>query len=251
MTTTNHERNRRNAMRSSKLVAIAAVALSLIAFSGLSMAQQNTYVYISFITGLNSGGTNVYQITSSGAQLLGTTGQGGGGPVAVDSQQTMYTVQANYDDGLYQIDSAIYVSAPGSTQSTHLFTAPGLGAEAMTVGSDGTVYIAGMNYPNVNTFSVWKFSPPDYQGQQLPVDSQAPSYATGMSFDTGGNLYIGWFGSTTGNIFGPCASGCVEELPSGQNAWQTRLPNLAANNMSAGPFALSDNSLLFWTSMSG
>jgi hypothetical protein len=238
-------------MRSSKFVAIVGLAVSLTALSGMSMAQQNTYVYVSFITGLNSGGTNVYQITSNGAQLLGTTGQGGGGPVAVDSQQNMYTVQADYDDSLYQIDSPIYVSPPGSTQSTHLFTAPGLGAEAMTVDSAGTVYIAGMNYPNVNTFSVWKFSPPDYQGQQLPMDTQAPSYPVGISLDAAGNLFVGWFNSSVNYPFGPCTSGCVEELPAGANGWQTRLPDLAANSMAAGPFALSNGSLVLWTAAPG
>lgn len=238
-------------MRSSKLVAIAGLAVTLIALSGLSMAQQNTYVYVSFLSGLNTGGTNVYQITSSGAQLLGTTAQGGGGPVAVDSQQNMYTVQADYDDSLYQIDSPIYVSPPGSTQSTHLFTAPGLGAETMTVDSAGTVYIAGMNYPNVNTFSVWKFSPPDYVGEQLPADSQAPSYAVGITLDNSGNLYVGYTISNVDYPFGVCASGCIEELPAGTHVWQTRIPDLAANSMAAGPFSLDNLDLVFWTGQSG
>ena len=44
----------------------------------------------------------------------------------------------------------------------------------MTVAPDGTVYIAGMNYPNTTTFSVMKFSPPNYARQTLVADPQAP-----------------------------------------------------------------------------
>ncbi len=238
-------------MTRSKLVGIVGLALSLVAFTGLSVAQQNTLVYVSFITGLNSGGTDAYQITSGGAQLLGTTGQGGGGPVAVDSQQNMYTVEANLDNNLYQINSPVYISPAGSLQSSLLFTAPGIGAEAMTVAPDGTVYIAGMNYPQTTTFSVMKFSPPDYVGQTLPADPLAPAYPTGISLDASGNLYVGWLLSNVNYPFGTCTTGCIEELPAGGNAWQTRLPDLAANSMAAGPFATTNGSLIFWTGMAG
>jgi hypothetical protein len=230
---------------------VVGLALSMIALMGLSAAQENRLVYVSFITGLTSGGTNVYQITSDGAQLLGTTGQGGGGPVAVDSHQNMYTIQANLDENLYQMDAAVYISPPGSMQSSLLFTAPGIGAEAMTVAPDGTVYIAGQNYPDTTTFSVRKYSPPDYAAQILPADSQAPSYPVGISLDTAGNLYVGWFNSQVNYPFGPCTSGCIEELPAGGDAWTTRIPDLAANAMAAGPFATTNGSLVFWTSNAG
>lgn len=166
-------------MTRSKFVGIVGLALSLITFTGLSVAQ-NTLVYVSFITGLNSGGTDVYQMTSGGAQLLGTTGQGGGGPVAVDSQQNMYTVEANMDDNLYQINSPVYISPAGSLQSSLLFTAQGIGAEAMTVGPDGTVYIAGMNYPDITTFAVMKFSPPNYTPQPLRPTRRLPRIRRGF-----------------------------------------------------------------------
>ncbi len=238
-------------MRSSKLVGIVGLALMVMALAGVSLAQQNTVVYVSFLTGLTSGGTDMYQITSGGAQLLGTTAQGGGGPVAVDAQQNMYTVQANLDDNFYQIDSAIYVSPPGSTQSTLLFTAEGIGAEAMTVAPDGTVYIAGQNYPDTTNYSVRKYSPPDYTGEILPADPQLIAYAMGISLDTGGNLFVGWLTGSADYPFGPCTSGCIEELPAGGNTWQTRLPDLAANGMSGGPFVTTNGSLIFWTSLAG
>lgn len=238
-------------MRSSKIVGIVGLALTVIAFVGVSPAQQNTLVYVSFLTGLNSGGTDVYQITSGGAQLLGTTGQGGGGPVAVDSQQNMYTVQANYDDNLYQINSAIFLSPPGSTQSSLLFTAEGIGAEAMTVAPNGTVYIAGQNYPDTTNFSVRKYSPPNYVAEILPADPQLTAFPMGISLDPSGNLFVGWFTANADYPFGPCTSGCIEELPAGGNAWQTRLPDLAANSMAAGPFVTTDGSLIFWTGLTG
>jgi hypothetical protein len=238
-------------MTRSKVVGIVALLISFVAFNGLATAQQNTLVYVSFLTGLNSGGTNIYQITAGGAQLLGTTGQGGGGPVAVDSQQNMYTVLADLDDNLFQMDSPVYISPPGSTQSSLLFTAPGIGAEAMTVAPDGTVYIAGQNYPDTDNFSVRKYSPPDYVGQTLPADSQAPSFPVGISLDTAGNLFVGWMINQVNYPFGVCNSGCIEELPAGGNAWQTRIPDLAANAMAAGPFVTTNGSLIFWTAQAG
>ena len=237
-------------MKNSKLFGIIGLALTLIVFAGFAAAQ-NTYVYVSFITGLNSGGTNIYQITSGGAQLLGTTGQGGGGPVAVDSNQNMYTVLADLDDNLYQIDSPVYISPPGSTQSSLLFTAPGIGAEAMTVAPDGTVYIAGQNYPDTTNFSVRKYSPPDYVGVTLPADSQAPSYPLGISLDAAGNLFVGYLNSQVNYPFGVCTTGCIEELPTGGNSWSTRISDLAANAMAAGPFATTNGSLIFWTGNAG
>jgi hypothetical protein len=108
-----------------------------------------------------------------------------------------------------------------------------------------------MNYPNTTTFSVMKFSPPNYAPQTLVADPQAPSYLVGMSLDASGNLFVGWLTSNVDYPFGPCITGCIEELPTGGNAWQTMLPDLAANDMSAGPFATTNGSLVFWPGMSG
>lgn len=236
---------------SCRIVKIAYFLLSAFILVATAMAQQNPLVYVSFITGPTTGGTDIYQITSNGAQLLGTTGQGGGGPVTVDSQQNMYTIEANLDGNGYQINSAVYMSAPGSKQGSLLFTAAGIGAEAMTVGPDGTVYIAGMNYPDTTNFSVMKFSPPDYTGVTLPADPQQPSYPEGISLDSSGNLYVGWLDSSSTSNFEVCVTGCIEEFPAIGSHWRTRLPDLAANSMGAGPFVTTDGTLIFWTDIPG
>src|SRR5689334_15341495 len=105
-------------------------------------ASEDQLVYVTYIVSLTSGATNIYDITPNGAQLVGTLDVGGGGPVAVDSQENAYVIQTNLDGNLYQLDAAVYEYARGSSQGTKLFDAPNLGAEAMTVGSDGTIYIA-------------------------------------------------------------------------------------------------------------
>jgi hypothetical protein len=57
---------------------------------------------------------------------------------------------------------------------------------------------------------------------------------------------VGWYTDTT-NVYVPCYSGCIQELPAGHQKWQVRLPDLAANSMGAGPFATTNGSLVFWT----
>jgi hypothetical protein len=219
------------------------------ALAGMSVAQQNTLVYVSFITGTSSGGTNIYQVSSSGAELIGTANTGGGGPVAVDSQQNFYTVEADLENG-YQVNSPVYMYPSGGTKGKLIFTASNFGASAMTVGPDGTVYLAGEDYPNTTDYSVMKFAPPDYVGQLLPADPQSPGIASGISLDAAGDLFVGWFADNTG-VFSACSTGCIEELPVESQTWQTRLPDLAANDISAGPFVTSNGALIFWTAIGG
>ncbi|HEY7095094.1 MAG TPA: hypothetical protein VH437_00090 [Terriglobales bacterium] len=229
--------------------ATAIVSICIVALlSGVAVAQ-NSSVYVSFLTGLKSGGTNIYQITQGGAQLMGTLDIGGGGPVAIDAQQNVYVIPADWDSGLYQLTTNVYRYAPGSTQGTQLFKVDNLGAQAMTVGADGTVYVAGA-IPESDTYVVAKFSPPAYTQQTLSI-SQNPRYPTGISVDASGNLFVGWLGSFRNIPIDKCATGCITELPAGQSKWVTRLQDLAANAMTAGPFVTSDGSLIFWTGAAG
>jgi hypothetical protein len=217
--------------------------------SPTASSSQNPLVYVSFVTGFTSGGTDIYEITSNGgkrqAQLIGALDKGGG-PVAVDAQQNVYVVEANLDDNLFQVDSAVFRYPRGSTQGELLFTAPnlgGFGEEAMTVAADGSVYIAGI-VSNTVTFSVVKFSPPSYAPQVLNT-ADSPSFPTGISLDASGNLFVGWLLSTS--VFDPCRTGCITELPAGQTAWQVRVTDAPANDLLAGPLVATKGSLVFWT----
>ena len=213
-------------------------------------AAQNPLVYVSFLTGAKAGGTNVYQITQSGAQLMDTLDRGGGGPVAVDKQQNVYVVQADLGNGGYQQDSAVYMYAPGGTKGALLFTAKSFGIESMTVAADGTFYAGGQVPGTGNTFAVVKFAPPSYSPQILG-SGENPRYPVGISLDASGNLFVGWLISDSNYPVGPCNSGCITELPAGQSTWQVRLPDLAANAIVAGPFATTDGSLVFWSGNDG
>ncbi|HEX8816653.1 MAG TPA: hypothetical protein VF753_14235 [Terriglobales bacterium] len=230
-------------MKSQLILATIMVLCVAGVFSGQAKAE-DSLVYVSFITGVTSGGTNIYEITPGGQKIIGTLGNGGGGPVAVDAQENVYIVQADIGSNGYQIDSAIYQYARGSKTGKLLFTANNLGAEAMTITSDGTVYMAGQ-IPQSNYFSVVKFAPPSYTPDVLRT-AQNPRYPTGIAVDTSGNVFVSWSVSVDGG-YPACSSGCIEELPAGQNKWIVRLPNLAANEIAAGPVATTDGSLIFWT----
>jgi len=104
--------------------------------------SEDQLVYVTYVLSLTSGGTNIYDIAPGGPELVGVLDVGGGGPVAVDSQENVYVIQTNLDGNLYQLDAAVYRYARGSSEGTKLFDAPNIGAEAMTVAADGTVYIA-------------------------------------------------------------------------------------------------------------
>jgi hypothetical protein len=209
--------------------------------------SENPLVYVSVLTGLTSGVTDIYEISGGAANLVGQLDIGGGGAVAVDSQENVYVIEANYDGNLYQQDSHVYVYPRGSATSTFDFDAPGIGAQAMTVGADGTVYMTGQLYPNVNAFGAVKFAPGSTTPQTLPTDVQQPIYPTGLAVDSSGNLFAGWFGAAAD----PCMSGCVDSLLAGKKRWKNAVPDLAANSLAAGPFVLADGSLVFWTGVEG
>jgi hypothetical protein len=209
--------------------------------------SENPLVYVTVLTGLTTGVTDIYEIAGGAATLVGELNVGGGGALAVDSQENVYVIAADYDDNLYQQNSQVFVYPRGSTESSFNFTASGFGAEAMTVGSDGTAYMTGSFYPNVNQYGGFKFAAGSTTGVALPSDPQQPSYATGLSLDAGGNLFAGWFGGPAD----PCEDGCVEKLSANGKKWSNSIPDLAANAMSAGPFELSNGSQVIWTGVEG
>src|SRR5215475_8429126 len=171
-------------------------------------------LYVTFITGLNTGGTNVYEIDSGKATLKNTLSHGGGGPVAVDAQQNAYVIQANFDDSFYQSDAAVFMYAPGSTTGDQIFDIPQFGAAAMTVSGDGTVYVAGQ-VPESDTFKVLKLAPPNYSPQLL-WKSDEKRFPTGISVSSNGDVYVGWAIDVKNYPFNQCAFGCITELPAGQ-----------------------------------
>jgi hypothetical protein len=206
-------------------------------------ASQNPLVYVTMLTGLHSGATEIYEIANGAATRVGHIYRGGGGALAVDSQQNVYIIEADYDQNLYERRSHVFVYPRGSAQPSRDFIAQGFGAQAMTVGVDGTVYMSGQLYPNINAFGAMKFAPGSSTGQWLPADAQQPIYPTGIAVDSSGNVFAGWLGSAAD----PCESGCIEELAPGKKKWTTRVPDLAANSLEAGPFVTADGSLIFWT----
>jgi hypothetical protein len=86
----------------------------------------NPLVYVSVLTALTSGVTDIYEIADGNATLVGQLDIGGGGAVAVDAQQNVYVIQANYDDNLYQQDSHVYVYPRGTPPPHLISTHPGL-----------------------------------------------------------------------------------------------------------------------------
>lgn len=209
-------------------------------------AQQRTLVYGTGLLSLTSGFTDIYAIGSSGATLVGALSRGGGGPVAVDAHENVYVIQADYDNNFYEQNSQVFVYQRGSSKPIRHFKAPGFGALAMTIGSDGSVYMAGSMYPNTSVFRVLRFAPGATVPQFLPRDLHTPKFPLGMAVDAAGDVFVGWLNGGACSI-GPLV-GCVDVLPAGQNAWQTRLPpDSAANSMFAGPIALSDGSLVLYS----
>jgi len=218
-----------------------------VAVAGAASAQTSSLVYVTYLTDVNAGATSVYTITNNNPQLTATLNIGGGGPAAVDAQENVYVIPADLDANLYQQTATVYRFAKGGSEGTKLFTINQLGAEVMTVGADGTVYIAGQ-VPETTTFQVVKLSPPDYTLQVLDSDDN-PRYPTGISVDSTGNVFVGYLDSAKGTPIDNCAGGCILEFTGSTS--KLRLPDLAANSMAAGPFVKTDGTLVFWTSSPG
>lgn len=228
-------------------VALLACAAIVAASTTVAAASQGDIVYTSLLTGQTSGVTNIYSIGSNGATLTGRIDKGGGGPVAVDAQQNVYIIQADYDSNLLQKDTPVLVFAPGSRTPSRRFVAHGFGAEAMTIGSDGAVYMAGSLYPNTSIFRVLKFSPGASTPTYLPVDHRSPIFATGIAVDAAGDLFVGW--SSNGGCGLSNFVGCVDELAAGDNVWRSRLgPASAANLINAGPLIAPSGQLVIHSS---
>ena len=234
-------------MRMRGTIASLVGAIVFAASASAASAQQGDVVYTSLLTGLRSGVTNIYSIGANGATLSGRLDKGGGGPVAVDAQGNVYVIQADYDSNLFQQNTPVYVFAPGSRTPIRRFVAHGFGAQAMTIGSDGTVYMAGPLYPNVNVYRVLKFAPGATRPTYFPVDHRAPSYPMGIAVDASGDLFVGWLDGGTCGISN--LIGCVDELAAGDDAWRSRLSSAsAANDRDGGPLIAPDGQLVIHSS---
>src|SRR5215469_16372934 len=97
-----------------------ALSLCLAVLLAGVAAAENPLVYVSFVTGLTTGGTNIYEITSGGANLIGTLSEGGGGPVAVDNQENVYVT--GIGSGGFLVDSTVFVYPRGSMQGQQIIT---------------------------------------------------------------------------------------------------------------------------------
>lgn len=225
--------------------------------------SQDPLVYVSVISSLTSGATQIYDVANGSATYVGQLNRGGGA-TAVDSQQNVYVIEADYDQNFFQQRSHVYVYARGSSRPSRDFVAQGLGAQAMTVGADGTVYMAGQLYPNIYSFGVMKFPAGSSTGQWLPTDANQPIFPKGIAVDSAGNLFVGWESGFKNlpreDPSSPCYFGCIESIapdrqsPDGGHTpapWATRVPELEADGMEAGPFLKADGSLIFWTSKVG
>lgn len=235
-------------MRWSVAILSATAAIMAVAASTAIAAASGTgdVVYTSLVLGLTKGVTDIYSIGSGGATLLGRLDKGGGGPVAVDAQQNVYVIEANYDSSFFQQNTPVNVYAPGSTTPFRKFVAHGFGAQAMTIGPDGTVYMAGPLYPNTSTFRVLKFAPGATKPTYLPIDRHAPIYPLGIAVDAAGDVFVGWSSGGTCQIAN--FVGCVDELAVGDDVWRTRLsPASAVNDYEGGPAIALDGSLVLHT----
>lgn len=234
-------------MRMRGIVAAVCAAASICGSASIAAAQQGDVVYTSLLTGLRSGVTDIYSIGANGATLTGRLDKGGGGPVAVDGQGDVYVIEANYDGNLFQQSTPVYVFAPGSRRPIRRFVAHGFGAQAMAIGADGTVYMAGPLYPDVNTYRVLKFAPGATRPTYLPIDHHDPTFPMGMAIDAGGDLLVGWLDGGTCQIAD--LVGCVDELAAGDSAWRVRLsPASAANDLDGGPLIAPDGQLVIHSS---
>lgn len=230
-------------MRMQGILGALAAAAILAGSATAASAAQGDVVYTSLLTGLNSGVTNVYSIGASRARLIGRIDKGGGGPIAVDAQQNLYVIQADYDSNLYQKNTPVLVYAPGGTTPIRRFVAHGFGAQAIAIGPDGTVYMAGPLYPRVDVFRVLKFAPGASVPTYLPVDHRFPTFPMGMTVDAAGDLLVSWLDGGTCQISN--LVGCVDELAAGGGGWRSRLsPVSAANGIDGGPLVAPDGQLV-------
>lgn len=230
------------------VVLLTALLSAAFAATVPASAAPNRLVYVSLITGLTSGVTNVYNATPNG-QLVASLNRGGGGPIAVDAQRRVYVVDADYDSNFVEINSRIFVYPPGATKPSRLLVANNFGAQAMAVARDGTVYVAGSKYPSSGGSEVLAFGPGSKTPRALPVDPRQPYFSTGMAVDAAGDVFVGWFSGSGRCHLAETANfnGCVEELPAGQDKWKVRLSGVTANSLMGGPLLLSDGALVVHT----
>src|SRR5580704_18024297 len=85
---------------------------------GVVPSKTAPFVYVSLITGLSSGQTNIYQPHDYTLKLVGQMSEGGG-PLAVDGHGNLW-VSGTGTDVTKFVARPVYVYAPGSTKPSRV-----------------------------------------------------------------------------------------------------------------------------------
>jgi hypothetical protein len=209
-----------------------------------SATSTSPLVYVSLVTGIDSGITNIYQPSGSTLQLVGQLPVGGG-PVAVDSAQNVYVTDfGNLSSNQGYPQTQTFVYARGATTPKLVLQTTPFSTEAITVAHDGTVYEVGPPAA-YQPLQIMKWAPGATTGALLPSDPALPGTAANIAVDSSGNVILGvrlaqsdssgiYHGSDCVPVGG--VRGCIRELAAGSSTWTPFVPyGSAATNINVGP----------------